>query len=403
MQILYFQHSLRPTNVSELEGAYRYVRSHGLTMQSVQYDLAMREQRLSCVRCDADVKKLLSFWRPDGCIVECGGRSNPFRTLDFKGTPVVFLDCDPNTVGDNTICIYSDADDIAACAARELLPLGFSDYAYLPFPEKRYWSIARGETFAAYVAENGKKLCRFRSNGGKLDSERLHVELVGWAKRLPRPCGVFAANDTLANAFARAVFESGFSIPQDFAVVGVDDDTHLCENTMVSITSIATANEYAGYLAAESLVKLIRSRQRPSKTRMMFGVEKLQRRASTSPLRNADTRVLKAMEFIRRHATERVTPTNVVEVMGCSRRLADLRFREAVGHSILDEIHSVRLEKVKELICGSKMDVSALPDFCGYGSVADLRRDFKKRVGMTMKDFARSCAAQRRNRYRMLP
>ena len=401
MRILYFQYALRPTNVSELEGACSYARTHGVTLQSFQYDLAVSERRLSCVCCDADVKKLLSFWRPDGCIVECGGNVNPFRTVDFREAPAVFLDCDPDSVGNDAVCIYSDADDIAACAARELLSLGFSDYAYLSFPVYRYWSIGRGKAFAAYVADNGKKLHQFRQDGGTLDSERLHVGLANWVKRLPRPCGVFAANDTLANAFARAVFESGFSIPQDFAVVGVDDDTHLCENTMVSLTSIAAANEYAGYLAAESLVKLTRNQK--GKTRAMFGVDKLHRRASTSPLRNADVRVLKAMEFIRRHAAEGVTPVNVVKEMGCSRRLADFRFREAVGHSILDEIHSVRLDKVKELLRSSKVEVSALPDFCGYGSIADLRRVFKKRVGMTMKEYASACAEHRCHLHRALP
>lgn len=386
MRILYFQYSFCATNVSELEGAYRYARDQNLTLQTVQYDRTERD--MSFVSSDADVKKLLSFWKPDGCIMECGGKASCFRPDDFGKTPVVFLDTDPDVVGDDVACIYSDADDIGACAARELLSLDFSNYAYLPHPGDLYWSRSRGDAFASYVAANGKKFHRLTYDSMKLDGERLHLVLADWVRRLPRPCGVFAANDQLANAFVRAVSEGGFLIPRDFAVVGVDDDDQLCENAAVSLTSIATDNYRAGYLAAEILVQHIRSRQ--FRTRATFGVVKLHRRASTRLFRNADARVLKAIEFIRRHATEGIAPPHVVAEMGCSRRLADMRFREVVGHSILDEIHSVRLAKVKELLKRPKVDMAALPDFCGYGSIADLRRVFKQRVGMTMGAFVKS-------------
>jgi AraC-like DNA-binding protein len=75
--------------------------------------------------------------------------------------------------------------------------------------------------------------------------------------------------------------------------------------------------------------------------------------------------------------------------MGCSRRLADLRFRETTGHTILDEIHEVRLARVKELLFKSRRMLSALPDLCGYSSLDDLRRVFKRRVGIPMRQFTK--------------
>ena len=79
----------------------------------------------------------------------------------------------------------------------------------------------------------------------------------------------------------------------------------------------------------------------------------------------------------------------VVRAMGCSRRLADLRFKESVGHSIHDEIHTRRLERVQELLRNPKVDVSAIPDLCGYSSLVDLRRVFKQRLGMTIGEYRR--------------
>jgi LacI family transcriptional regulator len=392
-RVLYFQYSLRSMNVAELEGAYRYARSHGFVLQAVHYDLSARERRLSSVCCDADVKNLVSFWRPAGCIVECGGNACPFDAVDFMGKPLVCLDCNPEVARNDVVCVCSDSADIAACAARELLSLDLPVYAYLSYPRRYYWSLRRGEAFAAYVVKNGKRFLQFEHRDESVDSETLHLRLVGWVKRLPKPCGVFVANDTMANAFVRAVSECGFSIPQDFAVVSVDNDAQICENTAVSLTSIAVANERAGYLAMEYLAKRIKGTRIKSRV-VAFGVDHLHRRASSNPFRNADVRVLKAVEFIRRHATEGISPLDVVAEMGCSRRLADLRFREVVGRSILDEIHSVRLAKVKECLKRPTVDMLSIPDFCGYGSIADLRRVFKKRVGMTMRRFSKLCSEQ---------
>ena len=94
---------------------------------------------------------------------------------------------------------------------------------------------------------------------------------------------------------------------------------------------------------------------------------------------------MKAIEYIRRNACLGISPPDVVREMACSRRLADLRFAEAMGHTILDEIHAVRLARVQELLLKPNVCVSAIPDLCGYGSLSDLCRDFKKRTGQTLR------------------
>ena len=101
-------------------------------------------------------------------------------------------------------------------------------------------------------------------------------------------------------------------------------------------------------------------------------------------------RVRRAIEFVRRNACAGVEPPQVIAEMGCSRSLANLRFRQATGHTILDEIHAVRLADVKELMLKPTLDVASIPDFCGYASLTDLRRVFKQRVGCTMRQFRNS-------------
>ncbi|MBQ0032346.1 MAG: helix-turn-helix transcriptional regulator, partial [bacterium] len=109
------------------------------------------------------------------------------------------------------------------------------------------------------------------------------------------------------------------------------------------------------------------------------------RRMSSVRGRAVDVRMAKAIEYIRLNACNGISAEDVAREMGCSRRLADLRFREALGHTVFDEIRAVRIERVKVLLAKPGQEVFAIPDLCGYSSLADLCRDFKKRTGQTLR------------------
>lgn len=151
-----------------------------------------------------------------------------------------------------------------------------------------------------------------------------------------------------------------------------------------------TDGQLAGELAGELLHDLMSGTIGEGLCRK-YGVLRLTRRESTRRIPGMDKRVARAIEFIRRHACEGIGPSEVFSEMGCSRSLANLRFRQNTGHSILDEIHSVRLEKVKELLSRGDIVLSALPDFCGYASLSDLRRVFRQRIGCTIGEYQRQC------------
>jgi LacI family transcriptional regulator len=126
----------------------------------------------------------------------------------------------------------------------------------------------------------------------------------------------------------------------------------------------------------------------PTVGNRVFGATRLTRRASSRILPVPDAAVRKALEFIRLHACEGIGPRDVVKAMGISRTQADLRFRAAVRHTLLDEIHLVRLARAKELVARG-IAPAAVADRCGYSSLADLQRVFRRRVGMTMRAWAR--------------
>jgi LacI family transcriptional regulator len=276
--------------------------------------------------------------------------------------------------------VYSDAASIARAAARELMASGIDDFAFIPYPEDARWNQRRGEEFARIVRQNGKRFHLLEN----VPWTKLVQSLAEQLKRLPRPCGVLAVNDDVAREALVACEAAGIDVPGDIAVVGVDNDVEICENTSVTLSSVAIDYLASGRLAAQLLAdRMAHPASKPSSR--TFGVWTLVRRASTR--RCHDRRISAALEKIRREACSKVTSAQVAQAMGVSRRHADLLFTATVGHPIFEEIRAVRIARVKEMLANPRQELAALPDFCGYGSLAELCRDFRRATGMTMSDW----------------
>ena len=389
MTVLHFQPSLSELNRREVDGVLQFARKAGWNVQVIEYHAAS-VNLLKYPRSEdpIDVAKLISFWNPVGCIVDCGGRNRDFTWIRNIGKiPVVYLDLDVDCG------VYPDNHAIATFAARELMTLGLDDYAFIPWMKPLWWSEDRRKSFAECLKMNGKRFHEYRYKAVRSPA-MLQAELIPWIKTLPRPCGIFAANDFLGKTFISSVICAGYSVPEDFVVIGVDDDARLCETSGVSLSSIRWDAEKAGYLSAQMLAQMIDD-PKGMFTGLCVDALTFTRRASTRFFRNFDRRVQNALEFIRLNAENGIRPQDVVAKMGCSRRLADLRFREVTGRTILDEIHAVRIERVKSLLRRPRLELSAMPYMSGYRSLTDLQRVFKKHTGKTLNAYRKEFAIGR--------
>lgn len=207
-------------------------------------------------------------------------------------------------------------------------------------------------------------------------------ELRRWISQLPKPCGIFAANDIIAVEVLTAAVQAGFDVPREIAVCGVDNFVPICEHATPTLTSVQPDFLLAGELAARTLDEI--SGEKRSRTiRLTFGPANIVRRASTRTARRYDPEVTAALELIRRHACEGMSSADVVKTFRCSRRMAEIRFRQVVGHSILDEIQAIRLENAKRLLSCSEMDIGAIANFCGFKAANALWKFFRQETGMS--------------------
>ena len=327
------------------------------------------------------VSALVDLLHPDGIVVwEDALSPDEVRAAAGPDVPVVFVDCGTATEG-TVGRVRSDPKSIAAIAARALLPSGYSDFAFVPHFLPVSWSQERGDAFERCMEIAGKRFHRFERSG-----EPGADALERWLKALPKPCGIFAANDAVGEEVLGACAQLGISVPDDVAVIGVDDYAYFCEATIPTLSSIAMNLRGEGRAAVELLEDLMDSPGHARPPRIVPARDAVPR-ASTRFAR--DRRVARALEFIRLHAcTEKFGPRDVVREMGVSRALADRLFRAVAGRTILEEIHAVRLVRARELLAlGKPGDIVA--DECGYSSHDDFRRVFRTRMGTTARKWAR--------------
>lgn len=333
--------------------------------------------------------ELIRFWKPDGIIVEGGEWSIRVNPRAFARIPTVFLDQLPRHPPENHVAVLHDSLAAGQLAARELLLTGYGHFAFVPFPGSWRWNEERREGFLEALQLNGRSAEVFNVRGTSLDAPTYALALRKFLAALPKPCAVFVANDRPAEKVIAEARGLGLDLPDELAVLGVDDYTPICEHTQPTLSSVKPDFRGGGFLAALALAALMRDGADFRGERLRrYGTLGIVRRASTRiPLVAGDRESAAALELIRTRATAGLRAEEVMKTYSCSRTLAAARFRRATGRSILEEIHAIQLEKAKSLLADSTMPLKVIADFCGFRNPNSLRKFFRRETGKAMSAY----------------
>ena len=179
------------------------------------------------------VRDLIRFWSPVGCIVEASGNGLqpgmiPHRA--FGTTPVVYIGGDTTLTPENATCVTHNAVAVGEAAARELLTLGFSQFAFIGW-KGHAWSQLRKDAFGAALKLNGRDMASI-----DLPSIEKGLPLLKrWLAPRPKPCGILAANDAIAEMTLTACRLLSISVPDEVAVTGVADVGAIWEHTVPTL------------------------------------------------------------------------------------------------------------------------------------------------------------------------
>ena len=371
--VLFFASATRHSCRKRVAGVQRYFSNSDIQVQVVESNYH-----------HINVKKVIDFWNPIGCIAECGSDMNEFTPEIFGKLPTVYLDRDPSLKGMIRFSVNADLKSSAEIAAKELLALDFDDYAFVGFQLPLFWTKEREKAFCEAIKLNGRK-CHVFDRTEKPGIRRLEA-LRKWLKALPKPCGILAAYDGTAEEILAACSQENIRVPEDVAVMGIDNNEEICDNTKPTLSSICPDFEKAGFLCGELLDKQLRDPKAKGENRT-FGILGVVKRKSTTIFKHTDAKVTAAVEYIRLHATDRICVEDVVKQMGCSRRTAEMRFASLTGHTIQTEIRNVRMATAFAMLRNPRQAIDGIANLCGYDSDSTLRYAFKAKTGMSMREW----------------
>lgn len=356
----------------ELIGIFRYMKRKGL-----RWDIQLRSPA------EITARQFTGNNAPDGIINAESQLSAAAETLVRTDIPIVSLDVPPDVLEKrkrNIVFLHTDNDAIGKACMEHLSGKGmFASWGFVHDTHHRPWSYARKRAFKDAVGKAGFRFCEMTS--------KEEGDLAGWLKALPKPAAIMVACDRRAMQVLEACHSQGIDIPGQVAIVSVDNDEMYCECASPTVSSLDPDFENEGYLAAAELDRMLRKKAHlPAKT-IVTPAGKVVERESTTPVPTSALLVQRALDFIGANAHKGIGVRDVVEELGVSRRLADLRFHQYCGKSILETIIDQRMSKVKRLLSTTRLGMGKIASACGFNSPKHLSVAFRKKFNCSMSAY----------------
>lgn len=325
----------------------------------------------------------------DGVIARVDMRT--IQSLRELNVPCVDVRCSMKF--DGIPQVETDDRSVAELAFEHLWERGFRRFAFCGYQFAHY-SDARLAFFRELVSQAGCPLSVYETGGrpdaplssleefGATDSQNISV----WLQTLAAPTGLFVCNDIRGQQVLNACRGLKLAVPDDIAVIGVDDDDAICPLSDPPLSSVRPDAEQVGYRAAEILQTMMNGK--PSSTTIEYILPTgVVQRMSTQVRAVEDREVARICRFIRRHACDGIDVQDLAEITTLSRRQLERRFRIELGRTPHEEITSVQVAKVKQLLRETHMTLEQIAPLAGYRHKESLSAVFKREVGSTPGEY----------------
>jgi LacI family transcriptional regulator len=357
-----------------LDGIIAYQREHEL------WSIYVAEQERG-----AQPPDWLKSWRGDGIIARI--ETAPIATA-VRRTKLPAVDVSAARLVPEIPWVETNDQMIAQLAARHLVDRGFKTLAYCGEPQFN-WSKWREESFIAFAKEAG---CQHYVFEGKSQHDkdyswnRERTRLTAWVQSLPKPLGVMACYDFKGQQLLDVCRELGVAVPEQVAVIGVDNDARLCRLCTPPLSSVIPDTHRTGYEAAQLLDSLMRGKPVPTEATLIPPVG-IAERQSTDAYALDDPDIVTAMRFIREHACDGITVADVLRVVPLSRRKLEQRFLKLVRRTPYAEISRIRMERAGRLLRETSLPLAEIARRAGFTDPLYLSRAFKKHVGVSPRAY----------------
>jgi LacI family transcriptional regulator len=325
----------------------------------------------------------LRRWRPDGIITRDAKDIDKLMRLNIPLFVVVGMN-PPDPRRNN---ITTDDRAVGRMAAEHLLERGFRHFGFCGFDDM-VWSRRRCESFSARIAEAGFQTDIYKQPKSRAAREwdREEIILMKWLQRLPKPVGVMACNDRRGQHITEACAKAKLEVPYEVAIIGVDNDDHVCDISNPPLSSVTLDVEKAGFHACELLDKMMAGKELKPQT-VVVHPTRVATRQSTNIIAVEDVLVSQALHFIRQNTGSPIQVSDVTRALKVSRNALNDKFMKVLRRSVYSEIKRVRIDLISQMLLEMDLSVSDIAFKLGYNNANHIARYYKQTTGISPLEY----------------
>jgi LacI family transcriptional regulator len=331
----------------------------------------------------AALPRWINSWRGDGILARVNDRKTAAALIETK-LPLIDLRGGAHQLGHPLF--GTENSSVARLAYEHLSSCGLKTFAFVGEPTGRHvYDDERRDLFVKFVQDRGAECHVFTNklNNRVVQSwEAQQNQLARWLTRLPKPVGVLCCHDDRGQQVLDACRRAELQVPDEVAVMGVDNDEFLGRLAVPPLTSIDIGSERIGYDAASLLDRLMDGKTTFKKS-VLYDALGVVKRQSTDVISCEDPEVARALRFIRANACNHISVDDVQRQVHLSRTLLNRRFKNYIGHPPKQEILHVQIEAGRELLINSTAPLQSIAEQCGFREAWYFIAVFRKFIGLT--------------------
>lgn len=323
----------------------------------------------------------LKRWRGDGVLTRTASQVMA-DAVRATGAPAVELRA--TKLKHDLPFVGVDNQALGHMVAEHLLERGFRQFGVYEIDTEDYFEQRR-ENFVVTLHEAGYGCHVYhapRKRERPAQWERQQDDLAGWLEGLPKPVGLLACTDQLGFWLLDACHRAGVSVPEEAAVVGVENDESLCTMSSPPLSSVQFNGRRIGYEAAALLGRMIQGEPAPRQQTLLKPLG-IVTRQSSDVVAIEDKDLAAALRFIRRHACGDITVDDVLRAVPVSRSVLERRMRRVLGRTPKTEINRVRLNRVRQLLTETDLPLAAVARKAGFRHPQYMAAVFKQEFGQS--------------------
>jgi LacI family transcriptional regulator len=285
--------------------------------------------------------------------------------------------------------VATDNFKLVKLAYEHLIDAGLRNFAMFSLPEaqENRWAQEREKAFRALIRDDRLPEEVYRGQSTRAPSwDEAVQQQVAWLHSLPKPVGIIAVTDARARQLMQACSLAGIAVPEQVAVIGIDNDPLARMLTRIPMSSVIQGAQEMGRTAAHLLDQMLHGVRLPD-TRILVPPAGINVLASSKHEPAKHPHVMRARHFIRQYACQGIKTDQVADYVGISRSSLESYFRQELGYSVHDEILRMRLDAATGILARGDCNLADVARKCGFTSSQYMHSVFKRELGCSPRAY----------------